>query len=253
MAYAYILAAILNIIVNFFLIHSAAAICNSHMHIGRAAVGSLLNSFVLLAFNLFGPRSNIAAIIASVITSLAAFIRRRNALCESVVYLLLQVMILALSKGLNIYSISVVALAGGCIFAIYQLLGRSGSFDDLIDVEIKYEDKTVKLKALRDTGNSLLDPLTGRSVLVVGAKTAQRLLGLTKCQLSNPIEAVESNAFPGLRLVPFKTVGQSNGMLLALKFQNVKIGEELGSRLVAFAPEGLTGDTGYDALAGGVL
>ena len=41
-------------------------------------------------------------------------------------------------------------------------------------------------------------------------------------------------------------------MVLALRFENVKIGPRVQSAIVAFAPEGL-GEGMYQALTGGVL
>ena len=111
----------------------------------------------------------------------------------------------------------------------------------------------MRLTALQDTGNSLIDPLTGRSVLVVGADVAKKLLGLTREQLSMPAEAIVSAGVPGLRLIPYRTVGQAGGMLLGLRLQDVKIGHWKGSSLVAFAPEGLSEEGAYQALTGGVV
>ena len=100
----------------------------------------------------------------------------------------------------------------------------------------------------RYTGNTLQDPVTGQPVLVIGADAANRLTGLSREQLRSPVESLE--ALPGLRLVPYRTVGGS-GLMLARKYQNVKIGKWKGSQLVAFAPERLGG--GYEALTGGAV
>ena len=43
------------------------------------------------------------------------------------------------------------------------------------------------------------------------------------------------------------------GMLLALRFENVKLGSRQQSALVAFAPEGLGKGQMYQALTGGAL
>jgi stage II sporulation protein GA (sporulation sigma-E factor processing peptidase) len=107
------------------------------------------------------------------------------------------------------------------------------------------------LTALQDTGNTLRDPITGRQVLVVGADVAQKLTGLTVQQLKKPVENV--GLLPGLRLIPYRAVGQEAGLLLALKLPQVKIGTWQGNSLVAFAPEGLSPDGAYQALTGGVL
>lgn len=120
-----------------------------------------------------------------------------------------------------------------------------------VPVVLSYGDRRLHLTALRDTGNALTDPLTGGSVLVVGADIAQKLTGLTVQQLNKPAEAILSANLPGLRLIPYHTVGNPGGMLLGMRMQNVKIGSWQGSSLVAFAPQQLGQDGTYQALTGG--
>ena len=120
-----------------------------------------------------------------------------------------------------------------------------------VPVELRYRDKHMNLTALHDTGNTLRDPITGRRVLVIGADAAGELTGLTREQLRRPVESI--GALPGLRLIPYRSVGTENGFLLALRLQDVKIGTWRGSSLVAFAPERLSSEDAYQALTGGTV
>jgi stage II sporulation protein GA (sporulation sigma-E factor processing peptidase) len=95
-------------------------------------------------------------------------------------------------------------------------------FQQIVQVELTYGGQTVKLNALRDTGNTLRDPVTGKSVLVVGADIADRLTGLSRRQLSEPVETISE--IPGMRLIPYRAVGQPSGLLLALPVRKSKIG-----------------------------
>lgn len=116
-----------------------------------------------------------------------------------------------------------------------------------VPVELTVGSQQIRLTALRDTGNFLRDPITGRSVLVVDAKIAQQLTGLTLAALQNPVEAIAS--YPGLRLIPYQTVG-GNGFLLGLQIPRAKIGNQQGSVLVALSPQILS--SSYQALTGGI-
>ena len=49
------------------------------------------------------------------------------------------------------------------------------------------------------------------------------------------------------------TFTEGSGMLLALRFRDVRIGSQVRSAVVAFAPEGLGSGDRYQALTGGVL
>ena len=123
-----------------------------------------------------------------------------------------------------------------------------GKGRDLIPVELTYGAQTVRLTALRDTGNSLRDPITGKPVLIVGADIAEKLTGLSPAALRDPVGTM--GTLPGLRLIPYRTVGNT-GFLLALRIPSVKIGNRQGSALVAFSPHIL--GSGYQALTGGTV
>lgn len=123
---------------------------------------------------------------------------------------------------------------------------------EYVTVSIGSGEEKVDLIALRDSGNTLTDPITGEQVLVVGPETAEKLTGLTGDQLKKPMETLVSRRQSGLRLIPYNAVGQPGGMLLAKRFGQVKVGQWQGSALIAFAPETIGRGDVYQALAGGV-
>lgn len=121
-----------------------------------------------------------------------------------------------------------------------------------VPLQIRHDGKTVDLIALRDTGNGLKDPITGENVLVIGGKAAQEISGLTEAQLRSPLETMARQKQPGLRLIPYASVGQGGGMLLAMRFRDVKLGGKDGSALIALAPEPIGRGEGFQALTGGM-
>ena len=123
-----------------------------------------------------------------------------------------------------------------------------GKRQRLIPVELTYGGKTLHLTALRDTGNTLRDPVTGKCVMVVGADTAWQLTGLTDRQLREPLKTIA--AVPGLRLIPYQSVGNS-GFLLAVWIPKAKIGDRQGSAIVAMSPQVF--GSHYQALTGGTV
>ena len=123
-----------------------------------------------------------------------------------------------------------------------------GKRSQLIPVQLTFRGQTLQLTALRDTGNTLRDPVTGKAVLVVDAKVAQKLTGLSTNALRDPVNSLL--LLPGLRLIPYKTVGNS-GFLLALSIPNAKIGNRQGSTLVALSPNLFAHH--YQALTGGMV
>ena len=141
--------------------------------------------------------------------------------------------------------------AGG--IGILCARGLPGGLDEarFVPVELKVNDRLWKVTAFRDTGNGLRDPLTGERVLVAGADMGQKLLGLTAGQLLQPADTLAAGLAPGMRLIPYRTVGQRGAMMLARRFQEVRIGSWQGSALVAFAPESFGKNDGYQMLIGG--
>jgi len=151
----------------------------------------------------------------------------------------------AIGKG---GTVGAIAVAGMLLILSYCSLDGRINGRSCVPVELSLGGNSLRLTALQDTGNTLRDPITGRPVLVVSADAAQKLTGLTRDQLRNPVESI--GAMPGLQLIPYNSVG-SHGFLLALRMHNVRIGKWQGSSLVAFAPEGLCSDGEYQALTGG--
>ena len=122
-----------------------------------------------------------------------------------------------------------------------------------IPVTLTHGGRSMNLTALRDTGNTLRDPVSGDPVLVISPEAAMQLTGLTKQQLCKPLETLTQRPIPGLRLIPYRAVGQGNGMLLGARLQDVRSRGRVLRTVVAFAPEGLDAEDGYQALTGGYV
>lgn len=123
---------------------------------------------------------------------------------------------------------------------------------EYIPVEISSGEKTLRLLALRDTGNQLRDPITGERVMVIGPEAAGDLTGLTRQELEDPMGTLTARAVPGLRLIPYHSVGNDRGMLLGMRFPKVTVNGRTCSGIVAFAPKGMDGGV-YQALIGGTV
>lgn len=183
----------------------------------------------------------------------AAFGFRPQAVRPTVLLVFLSLALGGVAQGLGKVSFLSVT-AGAAFLALVCGIGFRGGVGnrELVEVELHRGERSLRLLALRDTGNTLTDPITGAAVLVADAESAQTLLGLSRAQLADPVGTVASGVLPGLRLIPYRAVGISGGLLLALRLDRVRIGNRIGDTLVAFAPEGLGGDGTYRALTGGM-
>ena len=247
--------ALINFLVDFLLLLGTNRLCGYPPGWGRAALaagaGGIYGGLCLLPeFHFLG--NTLWRIVSLTGISLVAFGFSKSALRRGVVFSLLSMALggIALGIGGGGFWALVASAAAISIMCMVGFREKIGSVS-YVTVELSYEGKRMKLTALQDTGNALRDPVTGRAVLVVGADVARELTGLTYQQLRSPINTITQAPLPGLRLIPYHTVGQPAGLLLALRLQNVKIGNWTGSSLVAFAPDGLSREGAYQALTGG--
>ena len=180
--------------------------------------------------------SNIPRLSALAVTAFLAFGFRRSSVRNVLIFLLLHLSVTGITQSAGVPD----ALLCFLVAWLVCMTGPKGQ--NLIPVELSYGGKTLTLTALRDTGNTLRDPVTGRQVLIVEADIAGKLTGLTP--------ATTMGEIPGLRLIPYKPVGNA-GFMLALNIPKAKIGNRQGSAIVAFSPHSL--GTNFQALTGGTV
>lgn len=265
----------LNTFLNYLLLRGAAAMGGVGRHTGRlvgaAAVGGLYAVLTLLpGLAVLAALPGQAA--AAAVMVVLAFGWRKSSVKQGLYFLALSfalsgVMLLAvqflepdlrLLGGRAYYAVSTPALLllaalSYCLAAlVLQGVGRHTG-GDITDLKLSLGERSVTLRALRDTGNTLRDPITGEGVVVAGYDALAALLPgakATEAELRNPAELLPrlTGQFPGirLRLVPFHAVGVEAGLLLALRCR-------AGGRpvLVAFSPTAVGGQGPYNALLGG--
>lgn len=216
-----------------------------------AAVGSVYAGICLLSrHSMF--QSSWLHIFSLGLMAVIAFGFRRSAVRRGILFFFLSMALGGTVFLMGSESFWGIVASGACmtLLCVVGFYGQAG-VSCFVPVELCYGGKCLRITALRDTGNSLLDPVTGQSVLIVDHQVAHQLTGLTREKLRDPVGCM--GEIPGLRLIPYKTVGQPGGMLLGLKIPGVKIANTVSSRLVAFAPDSLSTDGEYEALTGGVL
>lgn len=243
----------LNFLVDWCLLLGVNRLSGYRGGVGRAAAGAALGGgyaglCVLPGFSFL--TAGVWPVVSLGLMSAAAFGLHRGAVRRGVLFVVLSMALGGLAVSLDTGSFAglglcALALAGLCRF------GFSGGSDPgrLVDVEVAFAGKRVAMRALVDTGNGLRDPVTGQSVLIADGLCAWELAGLGREQLKNPAQTMTQWNGPPLRLIPYRTVGQE-GLLLALKCDEVKVDGQTAGRIVAFSPEGFAAGE-FRALTGG--
>lgn len=266
----------LNTAINYLLLRGAAIVGGApgrrRRLLGAAAAGGLYAVAAALP-GAAAVRSVPGQMAAAAAMAVLAFGWRRSSVKQGLYFLALSfalsgVVLLAvqflepdlkLLGGRAYYAVSTPALlllAGLCYGLAALVLSGVGRHTggDLTTLTLSFEDRQVTLRALRDTGNTLRDPVTGEAVVVTGQGILQRLFPeerITRADLADPAALLQRLCprYPRakLRLIPFRAVGVEAGLLLAMRCR-------AGGRqvLVAFSPNEVGGGGAYEALLGGV-
>lgn len=193
-------------------------------------------------------------LVVLMLMAVIAFGCSRSALRRGAVFALLSMALGGIATSFHTHRFTDLVLCS----LVMWLLCRAGFCGSVaqrtyVPVQLKWGDQRICLTAMRDTGNTLRDPLTGEQVLVAGADVGRNLLGLTEQQLREPAQTLASGVIAGMRLIPYHAVGQSGGMLLAVRIHGAKIDGKTENPLVAFAPQVLGNGEMYQMLTGGAI
>lgn len=142
------------------------------------------------------------------------------------------------NSAIYLEQFSYVSIAIGCVltYVCFNSLAnfiksRFHSKKVTADVFIEFENKTIRLRGMVDTGNALTDPLTGKPVFIMSQLAAKRILPAEIIDLING-EINEKNIYEALlesslahriRLIPFKSIGEKSGILLGIKPDKILI------------------------------
>lgn len=249
------LVVVLNFLVDFLLLVGTNRLAGFPACAGRCALAGVLGAAYAVAClmrNFWFLGSGFWRLVFLGLMAVIAFGVDRSALRRGVLFVLLSMALGGIAQGIGDGSFGAIIL-GAAVLCLLCALGFQGKLGrQYLPVELIFGDRRYAVRVLRDTGNMLSDPLTGQPVLVVGEIAAEALLGLTPAQLSSPVETVAAGVVPGLRLIPYRAVGQSSGMLLAVRME-ARIGKRKESCLVAFAPQAFGKGMEYQGLIGGAI
>ncbi len=249
--------AVLNFLVDFLLILGTNRIAGFPPGYGRGAVaagiGGVYGGACLMpGFSFLG--NLLWRSLALFLIVVAAFGINRSSLQRAGIFVLLSMALAGIVMGVGQGSVWLLLLSAVLMWLLCNVSFRgSVGQREYIPVTLRWRGQEMTVIALKDTGNTLHDPLTGEQVFVAGADVGTKLLGLTAHQLSHPVETLMSGTVPGLRLIPYHAVGRPDGMLLAVRFRDSRVGQKNAQPLVAFAPEEIAHGEMYQMLTGGAV
>ncbi len=259
---------LLNAIVDYLLLLCAAQLAGEPLRRGRMALAAALGGLYAAAVFLPGwgfLNRVLCKLAAGAALCLTAFGSSKRLLRVSLVFFAVSaafaggVLALELMTGVPaaLDLKGLLLSAAGC-YAFLTLLFRRGARHgggELAAAELRLGDRSCRLTALVDTGNTLTDPVTGRPVMVCEGEKLGALFPAGECpgpaELSDPVEALARRKSGRWRLLPYRAVGVDHALLLAVRVDQARVGgEDYGSILVALSPTPVSDGGGYHALIG---
>ncbi len=154
---------------------------------------------------------------------------------------------------------ALLTMAGVTYLVSWLVFSRLGEHTgaQFVDITLSAGARSVTVRALRDSGNTLKDPITGEPVLVLCWQTARQLFPQTPLRqedFSDPASLMQRLAAQEpslrLRLIPYRAVGTQAGLLLAVRCTAEQDGKKRPA-LAAFSPTSVSDAGNYEALTGG--
>lgn len=137
-------------------------------------------------------------------------------------------------------------IAFGC-FLSYLALNSLASFlkgrmleeKTMKQVEILIGERKISVNGLVDTGNFLKDPISGKPVFIISERMAMKFLPKEIIELMTKKdtkwesiyeEMMNTEFADRVRLIPFHSIGKSNGMLLGIRSDRATIKDKQGEQ-----------------------
>lgn len=266
----------LNAIIDYFLLLCASKVCGAEKNRWRLAASAVFGGAFAVLSVLPGAgflRYGVIKLAAALAMCVIAFGGERRLWRCFVVFLAVSAafggavfgasMLTGGSVTGGIYipvSMKVLAVSFAVCYAAISLTFRRAakkSGREIVGLRLVFREKSVSLRALRDTGNGLFDPVSGRAVAVAEPEALLPLLPAAAADAlagGNPVRVMEElSVLPGcegrITLVPYSAIGTPSGLLAAIRPDSVEIDGKPGPGiLVAFSPSRLSDDGSYCAI-----
>ena len=265
----------LNFIIDYFLLLCSAKVAGSVIRRGRLALSAALGgAYAVIALLPGAGFLSLAAtkLSLALLMSLIAFGGEEKLLRCFIIFLAVSAAFGGAVWGASMLSgggydgrlyvpvsLRVLAVSFAVCWALITLafrrVGRTAE-RDIVMLTISLGGKTAALRALRDTGNGLFDPISGRAAAVAEAAALSPLFPPPALEALSRKDAAEAmttlSALPGLpcrfTLIPYRAVGNSGSLLLSFRPEGAAVNGKSVDIIIAVSPAALTGDGTYSAI-----
>lgn len=268
---------ITNLLINYLILLATARVCAHAISRWRIALGALIGaaySVLTIVPDYELLENPVIMVVVAAIMMLIVFGGERGLVRTGVIFLAISaafggaVLAVSLITGKRADQITIslrvliisFLICYGIMSVVFARLGRREAAGGMVKVELRKGDRSSNFTALIDSGNSLVDPLTGRMVIVSELKP---LLPLFTEDISrilkrsdDPLELLEKlvhcGGGYGFFLLPYTAVGVGGSFLLAFRPDEVKVGGKVNRKMsIAISPTCVSDGGVYSALVNG--
>lgn len=278
-----------NLCMNYLILYTTGKLLNREIRKIRIFVGSLIGA--LYVFSLYIDVSNLVLNISKVMMAFV-FVKigfnsksLKSIMKEAVVFFMISFVFSGCALGFVhfmkpkvIYIVNGVIIGGEYIFELLmisalvsfllikasmrliKLKQKLSKADMICKIEIGLDRKSVIMNALLDTGNLLTDPITKEAVIIVERNKLLNLIPQGEFykidHLLGGDDFLECDSYNArLRAIPYVSVGNKNGIMIAYKVDYVKVEyqdeiNEIDNVLIGIYNDTLTKNNKYSALIG---
>ena len=257
----------LNLLIDYCILLASGQVCGVVLRRWRYALGALVGAVyaALLVLPGFGWLGNTAMkLCLGVAMALIAFGGERQLWrCTAVFFAVSAlfggaVFAASLLAGADPLGGAVVSVSGRvlalsfavCYAGVSLVFRRQAKKADrtIRPVTVTLGERSVTLRGLRDSGNALHDPVSGRAAAVADRKALQGLFPIPLPE--DPVAALAApERLPGqFRLLPYRAVGVEGGMLLAFRPDRVEVDGRAEDLLIALSPAPLSGKGEFEVI-----
>ena len=272
----------LNWIIDYFLLLGSAAFAGAPLHRARLAVFSAVGG--LYAVAVFLPQFAFLSMIpcnllSGCVMALAAYWPLQKRWRLMALFFLFSTALAGIVLGVSIASMRFGDLVSNIYYmritwpvllattvmmylllrVIFRQCARHGE-GELMIVTVSVQHHQKQFTTLHDTGNTLRDPVNGKAVLVLEQKAMHGIFSPQVETILNSgdppeekmVRLYQEGIGTDFTLLPFRSVGVSSGLLLAVRSDYIKIGKRTYPNTLIALCESPVSDGGcYQALWGG--
>lgn len=281
-----------NLVMNYIILYATGIINKLNLSKIRLLIASLLGSIyaVIVYMNILDIYSNIVfkIILSIVIIYIALNPKNLKTMLKQLLIFYLTSFVfggcaffllyfikpedILIRNGIYIgsYPIKIVLLGGIVGYIVLTLAfkivkNRISRKDMFCKIKIYFQGKSIDVNALIDTGNMLKDPITAVPVIVVEKERLEKIIPLEI--LENLEQIIQGNSenliedeslskyISKFKIIPFKSLGKENGLLLGIKADYIELNLEeqikkVDNVIIGIYDKKLSKNNQYQALIG---